>query len=144
MIRRKALLFLNLFAFSITLALMVLPHHHHEGDICILNAACHSDHHDEGDEKEDHTHDHNSCSNDHSCLLEQEIVFRSDNLEHLLKASESVDNRIGYDGFWMAKSGSNIIFSAPPYYARIQIVHNSSLYSCLVSPSYSLRGPPTA
>lgn len=144
MIRRKTLLFLNLFAFSITLALTVLPHHHHEGDICILNATCHSDHNDEGDEKGDHTHDHNSCSTDYSCLLEQEIVFRSDNLEHLLKASESVDNRIGFDGFWMAKSGSNIICSAPPDFVWLHIVHNSSLYSYLGSPSHSLRGPPTA
>jgi len=143
MFKRKIAFFLNFFAFSITLALMVLPHHHHDGDVCILNAACHSDHNDDGDENESHNHDHSSCSNDHSCVLEQEIVFRSNNFENILKASESVDNRPGFDGICISPFGTSLSCFVPPVIARQQIGINSSMYSSFVNLSLGLRGPPT-
>ena len=144
MIKKKTSLFFTILVNIVLLALAVVPHHHHDSNICIINHICHSDHEDNHNNNTRHNHDNNVNDDNHFCLLEQEIILRSNNLEHLLKTLDSADNHPGFDGFWNIPNESVFISYVPPEYSNIHFGLKSSLYFCFVSLSQGLRGPPTA
>lgn len=144
MIKRKISLFFTLLANIVLLTLAVVPHHHHDGEICIINPICHSGHEDCDHNNTSHDHGNNDNDDNHFCLLEQEIILPSNNLQHLLKDLDSIDNQPGFDGFWNILNESEFITYVPPEYSNIHFGFKSSLYSCFVSQSIGLRGPPTA
>lgn len=145
MIRQKTLFFLNLFAFSIVLALMVLPHHHHEGDVCIINAACPAEHSHNGNDNEQGQSDHqNHCDKDHVYLLEKGLIVRSNNFVHLFKTPDFSGNPKILDLHFSSPARTNIITFDPPVYALGLIHPESSLPSSYVNLSLGLRAPPMA
>lgn len=144
MIKRKISLFFTLLANIILLTLAAIPHHHHDDEICIINPICHSNHENTDGNNTSHNHNSNGGNDSHLCLLEQEVILRSENLEQIIKSLDSGDNRCDFDGLSTISSKCGIIKYVPPEYSNVHFGFKSSLYSCFVNLSIGLRGPPIA
>lgn len=141
--KKVSILFIMLSTFMVLVS-SVMPHHHHEGMICIGVETCYAEQHNCGCESEHHSgndanHEHHSCTADAQYLTKQSVDDAKqkncscNNLEHihlfpvhfivnwLLSPIETVVEKTEYGEFLITYTSVNVNHAhglrAPPYFA---------------------------
>ncbi len=135
----------------IFLADAVLPHHHHEKEVCFVDSHCQTDseahkhetgkHNHEQHATKEHSHDHDGNTESQNCLLKQEVILPSNQIDLECKSFDYVDNT-NFNGFQAnlinseldLQNQENFSIKIPPLI--------SSFYSRIASTSKGLRAPP--
>jgi len=133
-----------LIANLILLSHSVLPHHHHDKQVCIERTFCETN-------SKAHQHQVNwqnhKCNQDQdrnsgsSCILKQAIVLPVHQSRHLNECSDHKNNH-SYDFQFILfnVSPETIITTSETVKSDSEV---TSFYSALLQSSLSLRGPPT-
>lgn len=142
MIKRSTAYFYILFTSFILLAHAVIPHHHHESEIFIVNSDCQSDKgvHNHGSTK--HQHETHNESNAENCIIQQVVVVRSNQIKVEYNSQDKSKNHPEIQGFKndLSKKGLNVPF--PKALLNTQASLLSSSYLILACSSIGLRAPP--
>ena len=141
MIKRTAAIVLIMIANIMILAHAVIPHHHHNKQVCLINShftnESFTDEH--GTDQDSHSHHRENNSDD--CVLKLPLVIFSNQWKTDFKI-KNIPDRSSLDDFHYNllnnKTEFQIQVLSSFYYERI--THSS--YSSLVSASLGLRAPP--
>jgi len=139
---RLTAIFFILIANIVMLANAVMPHHHHEEDVCFVKSHCQSedDKHNHGTSQHNHEHD---CNSDfQNCVLKQEVVLPSNDLKQECKYFSYIDQHSDFEGFQAVLTDSEFIKSFLPNQLRAHTPLIHSFYSQFVISSLGLRAPP--
>jgi hypothetical protein len=142
MIKRVPALLLVFLASIVLLANAVIPHHHHENEVCIESSHCESDGEEHHDGDAENNHDHDGASNFMNCALNQIYIIPSTLQKEELKSIDLLNpfhSFIGIPAIHTSQEKSNIAthyFDAPP------IHQPPSFYILYVNHSRGLRAPP--
>jgi len=128
-----------IFVLLVNIALLssiVIPHHHHENEVCIVNTHCNSDH--ESHENDIATHGHEADNSGHCAFTQEFIISKDYGNHHIIKLKLFVKN-IPYKLVETElennlKAKSQFVASHPP-----EIVQ---LYNSFIIQSKGLRAPP--
>ena len=141
MIKRTIAIALLILANIIILAHAVVPHHHHNKQVCLVNSHCinesFTDKH--GTNQDSHSHDGENNSDD--CVLKLPVVIFSNQWKTDFKFNNKSDHS-GPDDFHY-----NLLNSTTEVQIPVQSSFNyeritDSSYSSLVSTALGLRAPP--
>ena len=124
----------------------VIPHHHHESDVCFVNSHCDIETkvHDHNTQEHNHEHDHEHHNDTKSepCVLNQVVVIPANILRLEFKYIDFQDINCDLDQYqailYDSKTGSNIT----SHYTVIKRPILSSAYFNFLSSGLSLRAPP--
>ncbi len=139
MIKRSTAYFYVFVTSIILLAHAVIPHHHHENGIFIINSDCQTDN---GVHKYGNT-EHNPEKHVQNCFVQQVVVVRANQIKYEHKNQDNPDNRLKFSGFKdvLSKKGLNVPF--PTTFSNTQSALLSSGYLTLACTSIGLRAPPS-
>jgi len=142
MINRISSLFFILFASIVLLAYTVIPHHHHDGVICIASSHCQP-----GDETDflkttANNHEHDGKINFEYCILQQVIVVPSDQAKLECKCLNCVDNQLQFDGFQTVLFDKGLYDLFPAISSTAEHLLLSSTYTYFTGTGLGLRAPP--
>ncbi len=128
-----------LIANIVLLAHVVLPHHHHEQQVCIERTHCVTDEHSHFDNTsaKDHQHDNNSHST--ICVLKQAVVIPSSQAKHLNNYDNCSDN---HNHNFYILSNFGYVDLQPISEAIASKSVSPSFYTTFVTPTLGLRAPP--
>jgi hypothetical protein len=136
--------FFLLTAAFILLAHAVIPHHHHQLQVCVEKAHCQEDgnSHQPETTKQNHQHDDNSDST--NCILKQAVVLPSNQDKQVYDCDFNKDN-YSYD--YLSTFLYAFVYTgteAPiPDFCIVDLIPDIlSSYSCYVNTSLGLRAPP--
>jgi hypothetical protein len=138
MIKKRIAIMFVLIANFVLLAHIVMPHHHHEGNVFVLSSHCHqNDNSDDAANNADHKQHHGNHDNE-CCLLDQDIIIPSNQirLENL-----SIDNNTSYYDFHFILESNKLEFYVPEYKRKIILLIRFS-YAQIANISLGLRAPP--
>jgi hypothetical protein len=150
--KKKVAIIVTLLASFIWLFSAILPHHHHNDEICLATShsnsdcedhaeACTDHEHHEG-ERTGHDHQQQDGEEDEHCVLDQMLVTPgTDNKRELNPDYTHYDKLYNYT--YKAISDDSCQELSPPskkYKRKRQ--HPSSFYDNIVSRNLGLRGPP--
>jgi hypothetical protein len=128
-----------LLANIIMLAHDVIPHHHHDDNICFENHSCTANHSHESEAPNQPSKDKETC-----CLLAGTLIFTpASSVEINCPCCESSHNREFFDYSFIAY-GSVVGLN---FWAQLpfrQNPHKSNNYHFLADQTYGLRAPPLA
>jgi hypothetical protein len=136
----KTALFFLIIANIFLLSHAVIPHHHHQDEVCFVETHCCGDHH--SDTEKADTNDHHSDENPDNCILEVPFIPASNSFRHDIKSCDTPDNTFNISviqsifsdlvSVAFKSESSKIASEAPPIigYAQIAI------------PTCGLRAPP--
>ena len=138
--RATAIIFLSL-ANILLLAHAVVPHHHHNKQVCFTNSHCNHD-----DLTDEHGtnqggHGHDGENNHDDCVLKEPVVVFSNQWKPEFKFNNTTD-RSNHDDFNYNLLISSTEFRSPVLSSCINKRAASSSYPSLVSASLGLRAPP--
>ena len=141
--RAIAILFISISNF-VLLAHVIIPHHHHETEVCIVNTHCKniSNAHDHELNKDSHEHDGNSESD--YCLLKQLVLIPTQRGTQDLNESDLL---VDTDHSDMSKFG---LISSPPDLSGLEAKRCKLTrflfenYILLTTSGQGLRAPPIA
>lgn len=122
----------------ILLAHAVLPHHHHQLQICIEGSHCHHHH---APEPIDTSHDHEG-ENSADCLLKQLIIFPSNHAKQACRCTDLTDGHflvLDWHAIEMQQEQESMAILEATDLEFPSIVIS---YSHLLASSSSLRAPP--
>jgi len=142
MIKRFLSAFFVLSANFVLLAYTVIPHHHHEGVICIAGSHCQS-----GDEVNYHKtngndHEHDGCIDFGYCILQQVVVFHSVQPKLECRCLNSLNNQSYINGSLAVLIGNRQYFPFPAISPPVEPILLSSTYSYFAGTGLGLRAPP--
>ena len=137
MIKRSTAYFYILLTSFVLLAHAVIPHHHHESEIFIINSDCQTD---KGVHKHGAT-EHNPENDAKNCVIQQ-IVVRSNQVRHELKSTDSSDNYKQINGLqaFSFKKGINVPF--PRILSNVHASLLPSSYLTYACTGLGFRSPP--
>ncbi|NQU35230.1 MAG: hypothetical protein HQ521_18545 [Bacteroidetes bacterium] len=123
------------------LANLVIPHHHHESEICVDVSHCDSDNDKHHDVSSSHKHDHDSNSKNDHCALNQVYIVATDNVRqdysHVIISNSNYELPDFLSLFFNYESqASKRDITTNQYY------YPSYSYCNFVSTSKGLRAPP--
>ena len=126
------------------LANVVIPHHHHESEVCIVVSHCESDSEKHSDELSDHNHDHNKTNDTDHCALDQVYIVATDNIKQDYNQIIVLSNSYDYD---LPDHNSAVIDTEllSSYHIGSTYLYGDRLflYCDFVSTVKGLRAPPT-
>jgi hypothetical protein len=131
-----------LLANIVLLAHAVVPHHHHETQVCIEKTHCETDFeaHKHQPNEENHKHNHEHDGNNGSlCVLKQAIVLPVHQSRQLDGCSDCSDNH-NHDFFIFSDFG--YVDLQPDFEVVTYIPEFSSFLISFVTTSHGLRAPP--
>jgi len=142
MIKKRAAIFLILLANIVFLAHAVVPHHHHESQVCLESCSCQSDcsTHEHNTSAHNHNHDGSDCSV--NCVLKQTVVIPSNQLRHELKYATGENHHSPFNNFHAIIINHEQLSFAPKIISIAQIPLIISSHSQFNSGSTGLRAPP--
>ncbi len=125
----------------ILLAHAIIPHHHHNSEICVFNPYSSAEHKtDEHNKNCSTNHKHDKSNDDQTCILKKIVVFRS-GAEQDFEVARFID--IYKDYFFTAVLPSGRLNSPkPPRFQDSVRWPVSSFYSFFAPKSFGLRAPP--
>lgn len=146
--KRKSIIFAVFLVNIALLANILIPHHHHEDEVCFISMHCEADcdthHQDDADHQHDaaHKHDTKGAEDHHDCLLDIEVIVPSTHDYTQKIAFTIIEDQSEIDGF-TALEISLEAQKHPPSgllaFSPLILQH----YSCIVSHSQGLRAPPS-
>lgn len=142
MIKRSTAYFYILLTSFVLLAHAVIPHHYHESEIFIINPDCQTDNGVHKHGTTEHRHESHEETNNENCIIQQVVVFRSNQVRQEPKSLESHDNNSQIDGFqaFLFKKGLSAPFQK--VLSNAYFFSLSSSYSTFASTCLGLRAPP--
>lgn len=136
-------IFTLMFVNIILLAGILIPHHHHEDDVCFIDLQTHEccDSHSHNDES--HEHDADAPINHHNCIMDQEIVLPSNQINLQDENFIYIDKQSDFEGFYAIIPDLNLPGLQPPnkIIAHAPLIREQ--YYRLVIGSSGLRAPPS-
>lgn len=127
-----------LIANMVMLAHAVLPHHHHEQQVCIERKHCIDDATTHTHNSAEHNHQHDGTDNT-ACALKQAVIIPTSQDKFLKSCDNCTDNH--YHDFYIL-STFGYVFSEPVSEVVRYIPEFSSFYITFVTPTIGLRAPP--
>jgi hypothetical protein len=131
-----------LLANFVLLSHAVIPHHHHEKQVCIESTHCESDseaHQHEATEQ-NHNHNHEHDGNGSSCILKQAFVLNISKGKQINGCSDCNNNH-SHDFQFILFNVSPETF-IPTCKTVILAIEVTPFYSALLQSSLDLRAPP--
>ena len=130
----------------VLLAHAVIPHHHHENEVCIASLSCEDEH--EIDSQENHKHcaihdyEHNDHKDVENCTLRNIEYLSSRNSKHECNCGIYFNHNHEFNDFQTVLF--DIDFYQYSFYvvSKIPIPESSNFYINFVNTSLSLRAPP--
>lgn len=124
------------------LAHAVVPHHHHNKQVCLINTHCINDDitDEHGTTKKSHSHDGENNSED--CVLKEPVVLFSNQWKTDLKFNNNASDRSGLDDYHYNLLNSKTELLIPVFSSFIYERYTDSSYPYLISASLGLRAPP--
>ncbi|MFV0590762.1 MAG: DUF6769 family protein [Draconibacterium sp.] len=142
----------NLAAIFILLANMVLfahavvPHHHHDSNLCFeAKAAGHNANDEccgEGCKTSDESHQHNSDEASDDCLLSNVIALFNGDVKQNIRTQISFLNLIYNTSLFVLEGNENLRVSNPHFFIEIVFNDQIPIYHSLASRAFGLRAPP--
>ncbi len=136
---RKIATILFLLLTALLIAHAILPHHHHDGAICLAASHC---------QNASQPHEHNSDENDHQhdgqkgvqfCILKQVILSQNN---HTQKIYKSVNSKTFFPIIIFAILSSGIEINSVNLSCFLYFLIIQSNYSVFISKCFGLRAPP--
>jgi hypothetical protein len=142
MIKKTIAIASIMLASIVLLAHSVVPHHHHNKQVCLVSTHCTNDKStdEHGSTKENHSHD--GENNAHDCVLKESAVILSDHWKSYLKFENNRYERSGLDDYHHNLLNSSTEFVIPFLFSYIHERHPDCSYSSLITASLGLRAPP--
>lgn len=126
-------------AYTVLLAHVVVPHQHHNGEICLET------NHSQTDCDDHHSHDHHehdeNSNNEEYCTLKQLVILPADQVKIGCKTFNFKNNHNFY-GFQLTLFNSELSKFELPNFRIAQIQLIAVLYSNNATTSVGLRAPP--
>jgi hypothetical protein len=119
----------------------VIPHHHHDKQVCIERAHCKSDSEAHQHEATEQNHNHQHDGNSSSCILNQVFVSPASQSKQIHECSDCNDNHSHDFQFILFNVSPETVI--PSCKSVISAIEVTPLYSSLLQSSLDLRGPPT-
>lgn len=140
MVKRIAAISFILLANLVLLAHAVIPHHHHEAEVCFVNSHCESDH--ESDKDHDHHHDHEGSNDYDSCLLKEIVTLPTNQQKPECNYFSYIDQHSTFHGLFAILSEHLLIKDHSADFHLDRPPYIPALYSCIVCSHQGLRAPP--
>lgn len=123
----------------ILLAHGVLPHHHHEQQVCFINTHCTGDAAIHNHNSTEHSHQHDGTDNA-NCILKQAVIIPSSQ-SRILKDCDNCIYTHSHDFFIFS---NNFAFKdlQPSSLNELTVPKFSSFFISFVTPTLGLRAPP--
>lgn len=146
--KRIAAIFFILIAYIIFMAHAVIPHHHHESEVCFTESHCHTGDHHHDHNHDNHKHKHNPVNHDHQhhgnndaehCLINLEVVIPTNN--NKFGNEYSIDLLNDFDPIYSGLSDFDLSVELQPS-LPISLTPLIISYSSIASRSNGLRAPP--
>jgi hypothetical protein len=139
---KRASIFLILLANIVFLAHALVPHHHHESQVCLESCSCHSDcsTHKHNTTAHNHNHDGSDCSE--NCVLKQTVVIPSNQFRQELKYAAGENHHSPYHNFHAVIINCEQLSFVPKIISIAQIPLIISSHSGFTPGSTGLRAPP--
>lgn len=140
--KRNTAFIFTLLASIVLLAHAVVPHHHHESEVCFTNDHCQTDCDGHDDDATEHNHQHDGDTDAEFCALKTDIVIPTNQLKQECKWVKRVDIDAGFETLQPALSNASYFLQLSPLLARPPTPFITTKYSCFASPIKGLRAPP--
>ena len=141
MIRRLIAISFIMLASILLVAHAVVPHHHHNKQICLERSHCIHDDLTHGHGPNSGSHSHDGENNHEDCVLKDPVVVLSNESKPDFRfVNETV--RPGLDAFHDNLLNNSTEFHIPLLSSYVYERVTDSLYPSLISASTGLRGPP--
>ena len=142
MIKRTTAYIFIILAGILFLAHAVIPHHHHDTQICLVIKHCTNEHLTDEPGSDGKSHSHDGDNNSDQCVLKAPVVLSlNQNKTDFYFYNHSSDNS-GHDGIYYAIVNSTNELKIPVLSTFFFEHSEDYSYSSLVSNSLGLRAPP--
>lgn len=123
------------------LAHAVVPHHHHNKQVCLENTHCFHDGFKDEHSTNRNNHSHDGQNSHDKCVLKEPVVVFSNQWKNDFKFHTTTD-RSGLDDFQCNIHNRRTVFLIPGSSAIVPEHFYKCSYSSVVSTSLGLRAPP--
>lgn len=143
MIKRIPAIIFILLANVTLLVHAVIPHHHHEKEVCIVSSHCESDSqaHDHDDAKHNHEHDGEDSVDD--CVLQQILISPPNKIKHEIKSLDIDTDRFQADHSQAVFTENNFVLACISCIPKAKPPLLVFTYLNYASTVLGLRAPPT-
>ncbi|HPF51790.1 MAG TPA: hypothetical protein PK335_09460 [Draconibacterium sp.] len=139
-------------AFFILLANMVLfvhaviPHHHHDSDLCFDAIVAEHTSHDEccNNTCDAKHHQHDSDKESDSCMLSHIVALSNGEIKQNIRTTISSHDLINNVSLFAIKGDENSRVSNPRFFIEIVFNDHIPIYHTLASQAFGLRAPPVS
>ena len=140
--KRLPALFFILLANIVFLAHAVIPHHHHDSEVCFESSHCqtHSESHEHS--ATEHNHNHDGENNAVYCILNQVFVVPSNHVKQESKCLDCFHNHPQFDKSQAILTDNRLCCLLPKILKKDQLLFFSSTYFHFASTSIGPRAPP--
>lgn len=142
MFKRNTAIFFILTAYIFLLVHAVIPHHHHDSNVCFASSHCETDSGDHDHNTTEHNHEHDGDNKTGNCVLNQELVIPSNQVRQSCKCIDCADSHHHSDQFQAVLFDSKTRSFPTISFCVIKSPLISSVYSHYLSSGLSLRAPP--
>ena len=142
MFRRGSALFFTIFAVTIVLAYAVIPHHHHESEVCVISSHCETGNDEHKQTPIEHNHEHDGENNFDHCALDQVFITPFNQLKPEFEYLSNTGHFSQLDLFQATLLDNDLLEHFPVVELVDQHHFLLSTYYKLASTSIGLRAPP--
>lgn len=142
--KRTIAIFFMLLANITLLALAIVPHHHHETEICVVGSHCNEEGEIHDHDIARHDHEHDGENSTEYCVLNQVYVIPSNDLTLHVKCLDYADDYVNFNSFQAVLLNTGLTSFSPYYLAKEKPPLLFSNYIQLIQSSCGLRAPPIA
>ncbi|HNX84443.1 MAG TPA: hypothetical protein PKK03_08310 [Bacteroidales bacterium] len=143
MIKRITVILIFMLAGILLVAHAVVPHHHHDKQVCFEKSHCI---HEDSDEEPGTSHDghsHDGENNHNDCALNDPVVITTNEWKPDFKLIQASD-RTGFDGLHVSLLNNSSGCLTPSLSSCVYERVTDSLFPSAVPDSHGLRAPPAA
>ncbi len=123
------------------LANLVIPHHHHESEVCIVVSHCESDGENHTHDSSDHNHNHDTSKDTDYCALNQVYIVTTDNIKPDYSLVILLSNSYNAVDVQLPETDMETVNSTSIGFQQLY-QSNLFLYNKFVSSCKGLRAPP--
>ena len=142
MFKRNTAIFFILTAYIFLLVHAVIPHHHHDSNVCIISSHCETGTEDHDHNTTEHNHNHDGDNKTENCVLNQEVVIPSNQVRQSCKCIDCIDSHHESDQLQAVLFDSKTKSFAAKCFYVIKRPLTASVYSLYLSSGLNLRAPP--
>jgi hypothetical protein len=142
MIKKVTPIVFILLANILLLTHAVLPHHHHNKQVCLIKSHCINDNNSKGHSSDNESHNHDDENNSNDCVLKELIAISSNDWKQEFKFTASAHYQQDHASFHydLLNIGEEAVTAILLQSVSVHKVKYS--YTYYVSASLGLRAPP--